>query len=137
MSELGPAVLDIFPRGFLVVAVVVSEVIPSAPSETRVVVSKVFPRAPLETRVAVSELGPPLAGPCVIQEILVLLSPVQVSVSYPTPRPPVHPKYWGCFGNSSGRCGRHPNPIQWPKMVPNRRRLPLVPAGWTPLPVDY
>ena len=90
----------------------VSEVVPPAPSKTRVMVSKVFPHVPSETCVAVSEFGPPLAGPCVIQEILVLLSPVQVSVSYPTPRPPIRPGYRGCFDNLSVRYGRRLNPIQ-------------------------
>ena len=49
VSELGLVVSEVFPCGFLVADVVVSEILPHAPSETRVVVS---------------ELGSPLAGPC-------------------------------------------------------------------------
>ena len=49
VSERSPVVSEVFPRDFLVADLVVSKLLPPAPSATRVVVS---------------ELGPPLAGPC-------------------------------------------------------------------------
>ena len=46
VSELGPVVLEVFPRGFLVTDVAVSKIVPPTPLETRVVVLHVFPYAP-------------------------------------------------------------------------------------------
>ena len=68
-----------------------SEVIPPAPLETRVVVSEVFPRAGLHQSFFL--------------EIPLLLFPVPVSVSYPTPRPPVRPGYRDCFRNFLTKLG--------------------------------